>query len=708
VTEATNQSQNNRSAQKDFADWKKSNPYIGPRAFEANDREFFFGRERESNDLFSLIIANKVVLLYAKSGVGKSSLLNAKLKPMLEKAEFEILPNVRLLNPLPTARDRDEEEISNIFVFNTISSITQARIDFEKQKTMTLADYLRSLTRPHDEEGSPLPRLILFDQFEEIFTNYPHRWQDRDNFFRQVGEALIEQPKQRALFSIREEYIAHLETYAQFIPGNFSTRYRLENLRREQALYAVKKPIQALKSKMTLNTGGGVIPSYGEGVPGKIVADLMTISVQTSSGRSEKKQGEFVEPVQLQIVCQNLWNNLPNDTKEITENQVDTIGNADQALKNFYDSCIRKTAEKSGAAEGKLRSLFDEHLITPAATKGMVFKDEQKGETAGIPNKAMELLAGKHLIRLDWRSGSPWYELTHDRLIQPVLESNRAFRLSKIYMLAGIDKSQLPTRIELIGNSGDERAVEPLMPFIGSDEPGIRRAAIRALGRLKSPKAVARILEVLKDDESTAREEAVIALGEIGDPRAVDPLIKALQDPSEKIATSAATALEKMSWKPADDHQKAWYFFAKKDWQASVELGQPSIEPLVSSLRNTDIATRVKAINALGEIGDEQALEPLMNAFHDMDATVRKAVIRAIGKIDHERAFQFLIDILQGQDNANDQSMRLLAMDTVLPLMGNEVLSSLLRTYAENESMKLTDEMNVLLSIVGLRNPMSH
>jgi HEAT repeat protein len=705
VTETANQSQNNRSSQRNFAHWKKFNPYVGPRAFEPNDREFFFGREREANDLFSLIIANKVVLLYAKSGVGKSSLLNAKLKPMLEKAEFEILPNVRLLTPLPP--DRSEEEISNIFTFNTISSIEPAPMDFEKHKTMTLADYLRSLTRKLDEEGWPLPRLILFDQFEEIFTNYLHRWQDRDNFFRQVGEALIEQPKQRALFSIREEYIAHLGTYAQFIPGNFSTRYRLENLRREQALYAVKKPIVALKSKMALNTEGSVIPSYGEGVPEKIVADLMTISVQTSSGKLEKKQGEFVEPVQLQIVCQNLWNNLPNDTKEITENHLETIGNADQALTNFYESCIRKTVETSGVAEVKLRNLFDERLITPAGTKGIIFKDVQKGQTEGIPNQATELLAGMHLIRLDWRSGSPWYELTHDRFIQPIRESNREFRLYKAPLL-GIDKSQLPERISLIANSGDEKAVEPLMEFIGSDEPGIRRAAIRALGRLKSPKAVERILEVLKDDESTAREEAMIALGEIGDPRVVDTLIKALRDPSEKIAASAATALEKMSWKPAGNHQKAWYFFAKKDWQASVELGQPSIEPLVSSLRNTDIATRVKAINALGEIGDEQVLELLMNAFQDTDATVRKAVIRAIGKIDHERAFQFLIDILQGQDNANDQSMRLLAMDTVLPLMGNEVLSSLLRMYAENESMKLTDEMNVLLSIVGLRNPMSH
>jgi len=73
-------------------------PYVGPRPFERTDQSIFFGRNREANDLLSLIIAHPVVLLYAQSGAGKTSLLNAKLIPMLEEKRFEVLPIARVLS----------------------------------------------------------------------------------------------------------------------------------------------------------------------------------------------------------------------------------------------------------------------------------------------------------------------------------------------------------------------------------------------------------------------------------------------------------------------------------------------------------------------------------------------------------------------------------------------------------------------------------
>jgi len=45
-----------------------SEPYIGPRPFEQSDRDVFFGRNQEANELVSLITAHAVVLLYASQG----------------------------------------------------------------------------------------------------------------------------------------------------------------------------------------------------------------------------------------------------------------------------------------------------------------------------------------------------------------------------------------------------------------------------------------------------------------------------------------------------------------------------------------------------------------------------------------------------------------------------------------------------------------
>jgi hypothetical protein len=71
---------------------KPSSPYVGPRPFEREHAPLFFGRDREANELVSLIISHTEVLLYAQSGAGKSSLVNARLIPLLEAEDFDVLP----------------------------------------------------------------------------------------------------------------------------------------------------------------------------------------------------------------------------------------------------------------------------------------------------------------------------------------------------------------------------------------------------------------------------------------------------------------------------------------------------------------------------------------------------------------------------------------------------------------------------------------
>ena len=61
------------------------NPYIGPRPFEREEQKLFFGREREISELQSLLTAHRTFLLYAASGAGKTSMLNAGLVPLMEK-----------------------------------------------------------------------------------------------------------------------------------------------------------------------------------------------------------------------------------------------------------------------------------------------------------------------------------------------------------------------------------------------------------------------------------------------------------------------------------------------------------------------------------------------------------------------------------------------------------------------------------------------
>ena len=73
-------------------------PYIGPRPFkrDKDDQSRFFGRDVETNEIVSLVTSHRLVLIYAQSGAGKTSIFNAQVTPKLEGYGFEVLPMARV------------------------------------------------------------------------------------------------------------------------------------------------------------------------------------------------------------------------------------------------------------------------------------------------------------------------------------------------------------------------------------------------------------------------------------------------------------------------------------------------------------------------------------------------------------------------------------------------------------------------------------
>src|SRR5215831_17587429 len=325
-------------------------PYIGPREFKREDAPYFFGREREGNDLLSLVISHSEVLLYAQSGAGKSSLINAKLLSLLEQGEgLEVLPLARVQGP-PSVLP--QSQIVNIYVFNTLLTWSKGAVSTEKLAKMTLRDFLEQREQPVDKEGLPKPCVAIFDQFEELFTYYPEHWEQRRGFFEQVRDALRANPRMRTLFAMREDYVAAIDGYARIMPEEFRIRFHLENLREPQALEAIEGPLRLDRRH-----------HFAPGVAEKLVKELMKVQVETASGRAEAITGEFVEPVQLQVVCERLWGDLKPEDTEITFAHLETIS-VEKALLGFYEESIQAVALDTGIAEGTLRSWFEKKLIT--------------------------------------------------------------------------------------------------------------------------------------------------------------------------------------------------------------------------------------------------------------------------------------------------------------------------------------------------------
>jgi len=64
-------------------------PYVGLVPFSESDAPYFFGRQRDCDVVVANLTTSRLTLLYAGSGVGKSSVLRAGVLPRLQEIARE-------------------------------------------------------------------------------------------------------------------------------------------------------------------------------------------------------------------------------------------------------------------------------------------------------------------------------------------------------------------------------------------------------------------------------------------------------------------------------------------------------------------------------------------------------------------------------------------------------------------------------------------
>jgi WD40 repeat protein len=403
-----------------------SNPYVGPRPFEEAESAFFFGRRDETRQLAALVIAQRVVVFHAPSGAGKTSLLKASLIPLLkEQKKIVVLPIGRVSGRLTP--NVDPNAVANIYVYNALVTLHSQETLSHELISLTLQEGLKRFVNPLTGERGSRPRLLIIDQFEELFTTHQARHEERAGFFRQLQQSLAAYPQLSLLIAMRDDYIAHLDFHAAQMPDRLRTRFRIERLSARDALEAIQGPAahagtpfapgvaEALLDNLRRVQPGAAHGSGGRGRPpgnGEAPHAALTLSA-------------YVEPVHLQLVCRQLWEKLPPMRTVILAEDAQKFGDVDQALIGFYENAMQAVVAHTAISQRRLRTWFNTELITPARTRGLVYRGET--QTAGLENAAIDILNNAYIIRADIRGYDIWVELAHDRLVEPVLAANVAW-----------------------------------------------------------------------------------------------------------------------------------------------------------------------------------------------------------------------------------------------------------------------------------------
>ena len=202
---------------------------------------------------------------------------------------------------------------------------------------------------------------------------------------------------------------------------------------------------------------------------------------------------------------------------------------------------------------------------------------------------------------------------------------------------------------EALAKIGDRTAIPALVAVLRRDEPQVQKALL-SFGSA----AVDVLLQALAARDNTTqldRTALMKTLGEIGDKRASGELMAALSSSDARERQSAAEALSKISWEPANANQRALYAVASCQYQKATLEGIAAVGPLLAVLRE-GYADFVQIAFALGEIGDSRATEPLITALLSKIPLVRRTAADALGKTGDMVAVTALLESVKDADES--------------------------------------------------------
>jgi WD40 repeat protein/tetratricopeptide (TPR) repeat protein len=404
------------------------------------------GRKHDLDELITRIAkpSYKLIVLYGKSGVGKSSLVNAGLIPQLEHTSFEgrdvcaiairvytnweeelekALALAQGRSPLPPLQRGALDDLNNSVPLSKGDAegrgIEPMLVDgISAQDKELKLDGIISKLREKESQNKRL--VLIFDQFEEFFFVYYNQPTERRRFFEFIGKLLNDSQNLSSLkvvLSLREDYLHYLlecnqiESMAAIDQDILSKNvlYRVGNLKVE----AAKSLIQTLTEKSRFYLEPELI--------GAIADDL------------KDELGE-VRPIELQVVGAQLQQ---EGIKALEQYRLLGVNPKAILVERYLNDVIVDCGEENNRlAKFLLFMLTDERGTRPLKTRVELEKDlqdlltEMQGDTSAL-DLVLEIFVRSGLVVLIPESPLDRYQLVHDYLAE-FIRASQAPEMAKL------------------------------------------------------------------------------------------------------------------------------------------------------------------------------------------------------------------------------------------------------------------------------------
>ena len=400
----------------------QSSPFKFLDAFEKKDGKNFHGRKAEIEALYGMAYESNLILVYGRSGTGKTSLIQCGLANRFKSADWmdiyirrkdNINDSLReaLVARLPKEDTAQEDDLLMEYLDEFTDGGTSDQSDGDVDKS----DVVSVLT--HLNESYFKPVYLIFDQFEELFIlGKENARKEQREFYRTLIRIKAQCSFCHVILVLREEWIAELSDLERAIPDLFSKRLRVEPLTRTRAVDVVEKTCSDFNIKLDGErikfNKEGEKPTKGENKAAALIVD------EISKGRTELTY--------LQVFLDALWRKSKQEGEQEVDFSIDDIkalGGIEDVLADFLES-------QSTRIQSELESQFTH--VDPRAVRNILgefvsIENTKQPRTAAhfesVPNDQLDYclnaLEQARILRYD---NEAYYELSHDALAAKIAE----------------------------------------------------------------------------------------------------------------------------------------------------------------------------------------------------------------------------------------------------------------------------------------------
>ena len=416
--------------------WKDITPYT------KEDAGRFKGRDEDIRKFTNILQYSSFSVLYAESGIGKTSFINAGITPVFsEKGYKDIVinfPTEIYEGPAESFRERIESFIcEKLFGKGGLQEVSQDDMLPETEGVLRKSLWWRLHAYVYkdvaDGEERRVKPLIIFDQFEEVFKKTTTEM--RQDMFALFSELYSKLPSERlqkileedeehqddlydriddeirfkVLFSLRKEYLAEFDHWTNMrfsLPELLQNRMLLQPFTRAQAEEVITMQTLDGEPVTTLN----------------LIKDEILLKFEHRNGTGKAFDMTFRDTVYeaflLSVICSRLYEMAEaKGGVQLTPSDVETLTISSLIL-DFYEKTIHGL--KIPIPRQHLK-VIEEELVDEYGDRNRVKIGTRNLKNVQFESRYKEELESAHVVKIS----DGYVELIHDRLAEAIFNKRK-------------------------------------------------------------------------------------------------------------------------------------------------------------------------------------------------------------------------------------------------------------------------------------------